>query len=94
MLASLLRPRKSRRPVLVSASPSHETTPFLRGLLRDDRSLAPTEPDDVLNEQYGDEGTAPLGQGDDSEEGFLLPIFSSPHLGERCFEGAQTKEVE
>ncbi|OKL59417.1 hypothetical protein UA08_05202 [Talaromyces atroroseus] len=75
MLASLLRPRKSRRPVLRSASPPQETTPFLRGLLRDDdRSLAPSEPE----EPNGDEETGQ--DDDDSEEGFLLPIFSSPHL--------------
>lgn len=85
MLASLLRPRKSRQPVVRSASP-HETTPFFRGFLRDNGSLAPTEPDDYLDEHegplYGGEETEP--HDDDSNEGHhLLPIFSSPHLGEQ-----------
>ncbi|EED16948.1 integral membrane channel protein, putative [Talaromyces stipitatus ATCC 10500] len=81
MLASLLRPRKPRQHVLRSASP-HETTPFFRRFLRDDGSLAPTEPDDYLNEHgqpaYEGEETEP--RDDDSDEGHLLPIFSSPHL--------------
>lgn len=86
MLASLLRPRKSRQPVHRSVSP-HETTPFFRSFLREDESLAPTEPDDYLNENndgrplYGDEETEP--RDDDSDGGDLLPIFSSPHLGEQ-----------
>ena len=75
MLASLIRPRKSRQPVLRSASP-HETTPFFRGFLREDGSLAPTEPDDYLDElndgrpPYRDEETEP--HDDDSDEGQLL----------------------
>ncbi|KUL82714.1 hypothetical protein ZTR_11115 [Talaromyces verruculosus] len=83
MLASLLRPRKSRQPVVRSASP-HETTPFFRSFLREDGSLAPTEPDDYLDGNddgqplYGGEETEP--HDDDSDEGHLLPIFSSPHL--------------
>lgn len=86
MLASLLRPRKSRQPVVRSASP-HETTPFFRSFLREDGSLAPTEPDDYLDGNddggplYGGEETEP--HDDDSDEGHLLPIFSSPHLGEQ-----------
>jgi hypothetical protein len=86
MLASLLRPRKSRQPVVHSASP-HETTPFFRSFLREDGSLAPTEPDDYLDGNddrlplYGGEETEP--HDDDSDEGHLLPIFSSPHLGEQ-----------
>lgn len=87
MLASLLRPRKSRQPVLRSASP-HETTPFFRSFLREDGSLAPTEPDDYLDDGderplYGGEGTEL--NDDDSGEEHLLPIFSSPHLGEQPF---------
>lgn len=83
MLASLLRPRKSRQPIVRSASP-HETTPFFRSFLREDGSLAPTEPDDYLDENgplYGGEETEP--HDDDSDGGDLLPIFSSPHLGEQ-----------
>lgn len=93
MLASLLRPRKPRwhsfNPYYPAMSASglpadQETTPFLQSILRDENSLAPTEPFD-WNEQFDDENDDDeqdeLILDDDSVHGPLLPIFSSPYLG-------------
>jgi hypothetical protein len=94
MLASLLRPRKSRwhsfhpyHPAMSASGlpAAQETTPFLQSILRDDNSLAPTAPFDWhehLDDENGDDDEQDeLVLDDDSVHGPLLPIFSSPHLG-------------